>query len=153
MRHIDFQRRVRLLRPLWLVVALLVCVVLYLAHEYSANTRLMPPSAHATIVEVAEVVPAPIRIALVSHNGMQRMVWIGQIPPLTIRSGPPCYVFDERGELIDWRPATGEGWQLDSLVTMAFQNRPLSVEDAVKWCESHKVLGHSGREAHHPASQ
>lgn len=115
------------------LIALAGVFVVFLLHEYHVSRRIEPPTADCTVVELARKVSPPQRVAVVTQNGLERLVWIGHVPALTIRSGPPCYVFDERGRLIDWCSETGEGWRSENLVAAAFEARPMSLEDALRW--------------------
>src|SRR5207248_2663080 len=92
------------------------------------------PSVNCTLAELAMKIPPPVRLAIVNQRGAQRLIWIGPIPRLTIRSGPPCYIFDEGGRLVDWCPETGEGWPSDYLKTAAYQEHPISLDEALRWC-------------------
>lgn len=113
---------------------LIAMAALFLGHEYAANRRITPPNMGCRLSELAEKIPPPARLLLLSHHEPIRLVWIGTVPPLTVRSGPPCYAFDERGRLIDWSPETGEGGQLDKLVAASVhQGQPISLAEALSW--------------------
>jgi hypothetical protein len=131
-QHIS-ERRVRALPWRWFAVGLLALIVVFLSHEYVVHRTIKPPRANCTILELAEKVPDPVRLSVVSQDGLQRLVWIGPIPPLTIRSGPPCYVFDEHGQLVDWCSETGEGWSLDYMTTASYERQSMSLDDALNW--------------------
>lgn len=122
----------------WPALALVAILLVFFAHEYNANRLVKPPHPNCTLKELAAKVSPPAHIALVTQHGAQRLVWIGTIPRLTIRSGPPCYIFDERGRLVDWCPETGEGWPLDNLVTAAYKLQPMSLDEALRWYEERR---------------
>jgi hypothetical protein len=116
------------------LILLIATAALYLGHEHAANRRITPPNMGCRLSELAEKIPPPARLFLVSHHEPIRLVWIGTVPPFTIRSGPPCYAFDERGRLIDWSPETGEGGRLDKLAAASVhQGQPISLAEALSW--------------------
>lgn len=119
-------------RLAWLTIALCTTapVILYLFYENRINAKLEPPKANCTLVELAKHVAPPNHLAEVKQNGQQRLVWVGTVPRYTLRSGPPCYVFDQRGRLIDWVAETGEGSELDEIVIDAYNGSTLTLEEA-----------------------
>jgi hypothetical protein len=121
----------------WVIAAILGTSLFALLTNdlYFANRRIAPPSVNCTLAELAAKVHEPRRLALVDQRGMQRLVWIGERPNFTVRSGLPCYVFDDRGRLVDWRAETGEGWSLDFLCSAACEAQPISLDEALCWCE------------------
>jgi hypothetical protein len=115
-------------------VAVLGAIVAFFTNDYVANRHIAPPSPKCTLFELSKKVPRPVRIAIVTRLGSERLVWVGPIPTLTIRSGPPCYIFDRNGILVDWCPETGEGWRSDDLKIAAFREKALSLDEAFHWC-------------------
>jgi hypothetical protein len=117
-------------------IATVGTLALYLAHESGVNRRIQPPSENCTLADLAKRLPPPIRLAVVTQHGEQRLVWVGPVPPFSIRSGPPCYIFDGGCRLVDWCPETGEGWPLEYMRAAAFREKPTSLNDALRWCDS-----------------
>jgi hypothetical protein len=118
--------------------ALLAAAMAFLANDYLATRRSRPPSRNCTLVELVERVPAPFRLAIVARSGEERLVWIGTIPRFTVRSGPPCYIFDRNGLMVDWCPEAGEGWSSDYLEVAAFHEDPIPLSEALRWCAEGK---------------
>jgi hypothetical protein len=119
----------------WPALGLVAATVAFFTHEYVANRQIEPPSVNCTLAELARKVPAPVRLSIVAADPAPRLVWIGPIPRLTVRSGPPCYVLDEHGRLVEWCAQTGEGGPLDDLARAAYQQRQLSLDEASQWCK------------------
>jgi hypothetical protein len=96
--------------------------------------RIVPPEGVRTLEDfIREMRPAAV-IAEVSHEGKPCVLWIGQVEfPNTFPSGPPCYLFDRKGNLLDWQYETGEGGGLDVLVKEARKGKTLSVEEALSF--------------------
>ncbi|HTU27044.1 MAG TPA: hypothetical protein VMF30_16675 [Pirellulales bacterium] len=129
------------LRRSWPTAALVLLAFGYLAYENFYTGYLTPPSPHCTLAELAGCVPAPVRLAFVTGQGATRLVWIGSIPRFAVRSGPPCYVFDTQGRLIDWRAETGEGWSLDPLRIAAYDEPAISLDEALRRCNDSAAQG------------
>jgi len=98
--------------------------------------RMAPPSMGCTVAELAAKLPPPQRLAVVDTPAGKRMVWLGDIPWWVVRSGPPCYVFDDRCRLVEWCHETGEGWHSDELATAAWHAKPITMEEALQWCDA-----------------
>lgn len=137
----------------WPALVLLAIALVFFTNEYIAYRRAKPPNANCTLAELVEAVPPPARLAIVPQHGVQRLVWIGPISWLTVRSGPPCYVFDERGQLVDWCPETGEGWALDYLKVAAYEEQSISLDEAVRWCNEHNHASASARLQSRPSRE
>lgn len=120
----------------WLTVTILIVVIAYLAHDFASAARISPPPDGRNLGDLIRTLPPPNRLAWVVDCGANRLVWIGQLPRFTIRSGPPCYLFDEQGRLIDWTAETGEGWTYDELANAAYRARPVSAEEALRLCST-----------------
>lgn len=115
------------------LLAVVVALLGYLAHDIRANLRNTPPHEKCTVAELAASVPSPRHLAIVSENETPLLVWIGHIPAFTVRSGPPYYIFNAQGQLIDWCPESGEGHSADNLKTTASNSPAISWEEALHW--------------------
>jgi hypothetical protein len=120
------------LKGLATVVGLLVA---YLALDMFTSYRMAPPSLGCTVAELAAKLPPPRRLAVIATPAGKRMIWLGDTPWWVVRSGPPCYVFDARGRLVEWCHETGEGWHSDGLAMAAWQAKPITMDEALQWCE------------------
>jgi len=115
------------------LIAMLGCFVAFMVRGYIADYHIKPPDSKCTISELENKIGPPQHLAIIKNNNTQYLVWIGYVPSLTIRSGPPCYIFDERGKLVDWCSESGEGWPLQNLVDNAFDTSPISLDEAIEW--------------------
>ena len=115
-------------------VVVLVTLFFFLRWEMEA---VRPPSGVNRLSNFAARMPTPQRIAVVQDSGDDLIVWIGSKDSLVfLASGPPCYVFDRRGELVRWVPETGEGGDVDALCSRAWRAEPISLESALEFCRS-----------------
>jgi hypothetical protein len=120
---------------LWEVLALVGCFAVYLALDLATSYREAPPSAGCTVAELQRKIGPPHRLAIIDMPDGKRLVWLGDTPRWIIRSGPPCYVFDDRGRLLEWCAETGEGGHVDQLTRAAWTGQSLTLAEAIRWCE------------------
>ena len=52
--------------------------------------------------------PTPQQIFKSDIHGATRLVWVGHIVKGTVVSGPPYYVFDANGNLVEWAAQKGD---------------------------------------------
>lgn len=121
-------------RMSWFLFFVMVVGGLYFLNEHVSNLLITPPDKNATLAECAGKLFPPWHLAILVDGGVTRIVWIGTIPRFTIRSGPPCYIFNERCELIDWTSETGEGWPYDALCEQAYAAPRQTIADALLKC-------------------
>jgi hypothetical protein len=114
--------------------AIAIPLALVLWREHQAALAAEPPRPRCTLSELAKKVAKPERLAVISHSGAERLIWIGRVPRFSLASGPPCYIFDKSGLLIDWCSNTGEGWWADSLLGEARAAPGISLDEAARWC-------------------
>ena len=119
----------------WSAILFAAAVIAFFTNDYFATRRSEPPTAHCTLAELSRKVPPPSRLAVVGPAYERRLAWIGSIPAFTVRSGPPCYVFDGAGQLVDWCPETAEGWPEQYMVSWTYHQQPISLDEALRWCE------------------
>jgi hypothetical protein len=120
----------------WLLFSIFVTAILtWFSWDLYAYGLAAPPHPECSISEFAETMPPPQHLSVMNVDGQLRLVWIGELPSFTIRSGPPCYVFATDGTLIDWTAETGEGSELDTIVLQAFHAPAVTVEDAIEQFE------------------
>jgi hypothetical protein len=108
----------------------------YLAVDIFASYRMAPPSSHCTLAELAAKLPPPHHLAVIQTPAGTRMIWLGDTPWWDVRSGPPCYVFDDRCCLVEWCGETGEGWPGDQLASAARDAKSLTLPEALRRCEA-----------------
>jgi hypothetical protein len=71
----------------------------------------------------------PRHLAFVVSDDKNRYVWLGR-DHMLLGSGPPVYVFDDQGRLLEWSPDTGEGGKLDAIAREAFLAPRMTVAEA-----------------------
>lgn len=91
--------------------ALLVCLLaVWIYTEKRIANELRPPEGVTNLVAFLEARPQPSKIRKFPHNGKTHIELIGKpVTSLTsLPSGPPAYVFDETGVLVDWTADRGD---------------------------------------------
>lgn len=78
------------------------------------------------------------RILECTHNGLTYYLAEGEVPPdYVLASGPPVYVFDSRGKLVEWirdsgdEPSSMSKWN-------ASPSKEISLESALRSIKEHK---------------
>jgi|SRR5579872_5326489 len=113
--------------------ATLILVVCYVTMEWYGYRRVRPPNNAQNLRDFAKIMPTPKRIAVVREGSLDRIVWIAPAwPGPLITSGPPCYVFDDGGRLLNWAPETGDGSTVDSICSQAQRAESISLDDAMR---------------------
>lgn len=92
---------------------------------------LAPPPNANTLASFAEQMPAPKRVAQVDDDGVPKIVWVGDTAKWALVSGPPCYVFDASGKLIEWNASTGDVEPTTRYLQPARDSDPLTAEQAI----------------------
>ncbi len=115
------------------LVFLVSSLAAYLYHEHLANIRITPPTQNCTLKELSEKLPSPREIVTGIHleSGKKRLIWTGPIPPYTIRSGSPVYIFDEHARLVECCLETGEGWHYEPIKI----EEEITLDEALLWNE------------------
>ena len=98
--------------PLALIVAL-ICVwagcEIYHARSSSAE-------GIGTYEAYRSSLPPPRAVRSITKDGQVFYVFFGPIrAPLALPSGPPAYIFDQNGKLIDWALDSGENPRFSSM--------------------------------------
>jgi len=70
--------------------------------------RLSPSSPGMSISDFAREKPAPQAIVPFEKNDRTYFGWIAELPSWDVPSGPPIYVFDESGKMIDFTIDVGD---------------------------------------------
>jgi hypothetical protein len=110
----------------------LVAVIGYPLEIRRERNRLAPPSGVNQLSDFAEAAPPPRRLELVRHDGDKYLVWFGALSgPLDVPSGPSCYLFDQKGRLIDWQPDTGDGGPVESFLSSSSRTGEISLMEAL----------------------
>ena len=132
-------------RGLWIAVsgvvawfALIACWFIVVKNSY---TRLDPEKQGvSTFQQYLERMPEPERLNVVRHEGMEYMRVLG--PDMTViaaPSGSSAYVFDRKGQLVDWTSDFGDDSRFAEKWVIGHGVRPrLTPEDALKWFDANK---------------
>jgi len=120
-----------------------VVVCLLVAWIYEENRRanaVRPPEGATNLIAFLDARPQPSRIRKFVHNGEVHVEVLGKPirSPLSVPSGPPAYIFDETGALVDWAADRGEN---PSFVSKwgTFSNATfISVEEAKRLVKAHE---------------
>ena len=121
--------------PEFLIVggfAILVSVI-WITLIVAEKRRLSPPQGINTLAKFAAVMPSPTRLAIIEEVGEKRVVWIGKTGHWSLASGPPCYVFDRSGELVEWNTETGDGQPTTRFVRLAGVAQQFTVAEAIEF--------------------
>ena len=110
-------------------VALLVCWIWYSARVSEA---LDPQSRVQTYIDYRNQMPPPDRLQLVLKGKEEFLVAFGGDPGFTLHSGPPAYMFDQRGRLVDWSLDIGDDSEFNSRWSLR-SGRTLSLSGADEW--------------------
>ena len=71
--------------------------------------RLRPPTSARTLPSFLSVMPRPERFEIHVAGDRRYLLVVGRLPALlTLPSGPPVYVFDTSGKLLDWTADSGD---------------------------------------------
>lgn len=132
-------RQARFRMHIAVVVVVLAVVLAIVGSVMIERGRIVPPEGVRTLQDfVREMRPAAV-IAEVSHQGKPCLLWVGKVEfPNSFPSGPPCYLFDRTGNLLDWEYETGEGGELDGLERNARKGKRLSVEEALGFVQAER---------------
>jgi len=129
------RRKTHLKETVWLsLITILLFAYLWESHrEFQA---LAPPINVTTIDEFSKSMPPPQHLRLIDAidvSGKQLIAWSGDLAgPLSLPSGRACYLFDNRGQLIDWQPETGDGGPVDDVIRTSKVVRTLTLAEALQ---------------------
>ncbi len=116
-----------------LVTALLI--VLLAAVGILNFRRYQPAQGVSTIDQLVARLPETLKFAVVEQGSRTYVVWVGR-PRGVIASGPPVYVFDRAGTLVDRVYDTGESDNsfVKELHVRAFHAPAITPREAVNYC-------------------
>jgi hypothetical protein len=83
----------------WPLTIILLTFLLYVLGFFDFK-RYQPPRGIATVDQLIANQPETLKFATVEQGGRHYVVWIGR-PRGVVSSGPPVYVFDRTGNLVD----------------------------------------------------
>jgi hypothetical protein len=117
------------------MIVLLLAVVGFLDFR-----RYQPPRGTATVDQLVASLPETLKFAEVEQGGRSYVVWIGR-PRGVIVSGPPVYVFDTTGTLVD---RVGDAGDSDNkfvreLYIAASHAPGITAQEAVTYCRRSRM--------------
>jgi hypothetical protein len=101
---------------LFLAVAFVFAV--WVATHAAYVDTIWPKTMGMTMAELEQQIGKPESLRQHTHNGSSYTIWSGPVKTIFLPSGPPTYVFDSAGLLLDWsrdvgdEPAFREKWGL-----------------------------------------
>src|SRR5437870_12907163 len=94
-----------------IIAAVFVCLLAaWIYSEKKSAKAVRPPAGVTNLVAFLEARPQPSKICKFVHKGRVHVEVVGKliISPLSVPSGPPVYIFDETGALVDWTGDLGD---------------------------------------------
>jgi len=119
----------------WAAVVLAGLFFAYAVLDSFTRYRVTPPSPDCTIAELADKVPPPQLLAFVDTAAGKRLCWYGEHPWWVIRSGPPCYVFDDRCRLVGWDLEASESFRNIRMQVETGRGERLTLAETLRRCE------------------
>jgi hypothetical protein len=127
------------------ILALLYALVIYEHNAYLAAVR---PSPNTTLATFFEGQPNPLKVFKFTYQGKEYIYVVGNYAPsslMNVPSGPPAYIFDDMGKLVDWKPDIAEGksfaheWGTNraNLFISPDNSTVISVEEAKRFVMAH----------------
>lgn len=115
------------------LTAVLAVALGYPLEVIRERNQLAPPRGVSHLPEFAKVEPPPRWLELVRHDGNDYVAWYGaHTGPFDVPSGPSCYLFDSKGEFIDWQAETGDGGPVETFLRSSSRISKISLEDALR---------------------
>ena len=94
---------------------------------------LRPPAGVTTLAGFAEAMPPPRFMRAPLTDGRRWILWYGKsMSSMALPSGPPCYVFDDRGALVHWQPDTGDGGRADEFLANSTVRPDITLAEALE---------------------
>jgi hypothetical protein len=111
--------------------------------------RYQPPKGTTTIDQLVAELPETFKLAIVKNGVRSSVVWIGR-PRGMIASGPPVWVFDETGNLVDRVYDVGEVHNtfVHGLYRRAFEAPAISPQEALDYCHGSRAAPHGSGVEH-----
>ena len=116
-----------------LAVAAFVGTYRIIFQIYVATTE--PGSAGQTLEGFLSTKPSPLSIEKIESGNLHYVFVMGRMPPLhwiTVPSGPPCYVFDSKGNLIAWTHDLGDGDPFRKKWPFSLKREKISADEALR---------------------
>jgi len=101
----------RIFVPTVTVVCLLFLFFAFLINQHKRYVESVRPLQNTTLDVFFARQPNPLKVFKFTYQGGMYVYVVGNAPNffLNAPSGPPAYIFDATGMLVDWRPDIAEG--------------------------------------------
>jgi len=121
------------------ICAACLCVPLALMGVIDFH-RYQPSRDTTTIDRLVAELPETLKFAVVEHGDRPYVVWIGR-PRGAIVSGPPVYVFDATGDLVDRTFDAGDSGSpfVHELHATAYSATGITAQEALDFCHPHRA--------------
>ena len=114
----------------FLLVAALPSI--WIVSEWDYARRSLLPESVTTYREFLETMPQPAQVAIVSVDGQSYLEVNGPLPRgMAFPSGPPVYVFDSGGALVDWTHDSGDDGAFQSIWESPDRRQRISATQAL----------------------
>ncbi len=122
-----------MIKKIAIVGALAVCLLAtWVCFEKKSANAVRPPAGATNLVAFLAARPQLAGIRKFTYNEKPHLEVIGRPhqSALSVPSGPPVYVFDETGALVDWSRDSGDQPSFTAKWGGFSNATPISVEDA-----------------------
>lgn len=85
----------------------LVFAIWMACHAAYVDT-IWPRALGMTLSELEQQIGKPESLRRHAYNGSSYTIWSGPVKTIYLPSGPPVYVFDSAGKLLDWSRDIGD---------------------------------------------
>lgn len=116
----------------WTVLAFVCLALVWVRGEIRHAQAVRPPPGATNLNAFLQTGPKVARIQRFTVGDRSYIEVVGRPPliGLSLPSGPPAYVFDESGTLLDWAGDTGEATHFNEKWRGRSNLVPLTVEEA-----------------------
>ncbi len=104
----------------------------WLAVDVWCGWAVSPPKGVTHLSDFAKHMKPPRKLSRIQFDGQELIVWEGQLKPFpAVSSGPACYVFDLRGNLLEWSSETGEGGRVSEILAATRSAKGMALEEVI----------------------
>lgn len=112
------------------IVSVLIGVWIHHLHRWCESVQ----PGGSTLAEVLAKLPDPVAGRAFTQDGHQYLALLGPVQTYPkFPSGPPVYIFDSTGQLIDWTADEGDDEAFRSRWSTFFRGRALTPQELHAW--------------------
>jgi hypothetical protein len=130
-----------MIKKVTIATALLVCLLAFWIYsERKSASAVRPPEGATNLAAFLAARPQPIQIRRFTHDGKMRVEVVGKpvASLLSLPSGPPAYIFNESGILVDWTSDLGDNPSFIAKWGGLSNAISISVEEAKQLVKAHE---------------